>query len=133
MQPFTLKYHCPGATAPPSAFFLLSRGRHTGRPAYKPNPNSFVFTCAPQDLTCYYWLVYTLWYSRQFESILRGTCIEFARVDDVKQLIADNTPPNIQHIETVIGSLQKLQALENKFKKQLGLIELARRSLLKTG
>jgi len=132
MQPFTLKCHCPGATAPPSAFFILSRGRHTGRPAYAPNPNCFVFTCAQQDLTGYYWLVYTLWKSRRFESILRGTCIEFARIDDLRLLIAENTP-YLDHIDTVVSNLQKLQALENKIKKQLGLIELARRSLLKTG
>ena len=132
MQPFTLKCHCPGAAAPPSAFFILSRGRHTGRPAYSPNPNCFVFTCAPQDLHCYYWLVYTLWISRRFEPLLKGTCIEFAHIADIRQLIAENTP-HIEHIETVISNLQKLQVLENKFKKQLGLIAIARRSLLKTG
>ena len=132
MQPFTLKCHRPGAAAQPSAFFILSRGRHTGRPAYTPNPNCFLFTCAPQDLTGYYWLVYTLWQSRRFEVILRGTCIEFAGIDDVRQLIAENTP-HLDHIDKVVSNLQKLQALENKIKKQLRLIELARRSLLKTG
>jgi hypothetical protein len=132
MQPFTLKCHRPGAAAPPSAFFILSRGRHTGRPAYSPNPNCFVFICAPQDITGYYWLVYALWQTRRFHSILRGTCIEFAHIEQVRQLIAENTP-HLEHIDTVVNNLQKLQKLENKIKKQLGLIELARRSLLKTG
>ncbi len=132
MQPFTLKCHHPGAAAPPAAFFILSRGRHTGRPAYTPNPNCFVFTCAPQDLTAYYWLVYTLWQGSRFHPLLRGTCIEFAHIAEVRQLIAENTP-QLKHIDSVIGNLQKLQALENKIKKQLGLIQLARRSILKTG
>jgi hypothetical protein len=132
MQPFILKCHCPGAAAPLSAFFILSRGRHTGRPAFAPNANCFVFTCDPEDLTGYYWLVYTLWYSRRFKSILRGTCIEFARIAEVKQLIVENTP-HLEHIDTVVSTLQKLQALESTFKKQLGLIELARKTLLKTG
>ena len=96
MQPFTLKCHRPGATATASAFFILSRGRHTGRPAFTPNVNCYVFTCSPQDLTGYYWLVYTLWYSRRFESLLRGPCIEFARIAEVKQLITDNIP----HLDT---------------------------------
>jgi hypothetical protein len=91
-----------------------------------------MFTCAPQDLTGYYWLVYTLWQSRRFEAILRGTCIEFARIEEVRQLIAENTL-HLDHIDSVVSNLQKLQALENKIKKQLRLIELARRSLLKTG
>lgn len=132
MQPFTLKCHCPGAAAPPSAFFILSRGRHTGRPAFTPNVNCFVFTCGPQDLTGYYYLVYALWQCRRFHSILRGTCIEFARIAEVKQLIVENTP-HLDQIDIVVSNLQKLQALENHIKKQLGLIELARRSLLKTG
>lgn len=132
MQPFTIKYHSPAAAAPPSSFFILSRGRHTGRPAYSPNPNCFVFTCAPQDIYCYYWLVYTLWITRRFEPFLKGTCIEFARVADVRQLIAESTP-HIEHIETVVSNLQKLQLLESKYKKQLGLIAVARRTLLKAG
>jgi hypothetical protein len=47
-------------------------------------------------------------------------------------LIVENTP-HLDQIDIVVSNLQKLQALENHIKKQLGLIELARRSLLKTG
>jgi hypothetical protein len=73
-----------------------------------------------------------LWITRRFEPILKGTCIEFARVADVRQLIAESTP-HIEHIGTVVSNLQKLQVLESKFKKQLGLIAIARRNLLKAG
>jgi hypothetical protein len=132
MQPFTLKYHRPGAAAPLSAFFILSRGPHTGRPAYAPNVNCFVFACAPQDLTAYYWLVYSLWYTHQFKEILKGTCIEFARVDDVRQLIAEKAP-HLPQMEDVVKSLKKLQETESKIKKQLALIQQVRRSLLKAG
>ena len=130
MQPFTLKYHRPGAAAPVFAFFILSRGPHTGRPAYAPIVNCFVFTCAPQDLNGYYWLVYSLWYTYQFKEILKGTCIEFARVDDMRQLIAGNVR-RIPDLENVVKNLQKLQDAESKVKKQLALIQQARRSLLK--
>jgi len=132
MQPFTLKYHRLGAAAPPSAFFILSRGPHTGRPAYVPSVNSFVFTCAPQDLTGYYWLVYSLWYTHQFKEILKGSCIEFARVNDVRQLIAEKAP-DLPHMEGVVNSLKKLQETESKIKRQLALVQQARRSLLKIG
>jgi hypothetical protein len=131
MQPFTLKYHRPGAAAPPSAFFILARGPHTGRPAYVPNVNSFVFTCASQDLAGYYWLVYSLWFTRQFKEILRGTCIEFARVEDLRQLIAEKAP-HLPQMEDVIKNLKKLQEAESKVKRQLAFIQ-ARRSLLKVG
>lgn len=130
MQPFALKYHRLGAAAPLIAFFILSRGPHTGRPAYAPNVNSFVFTCAPQDLTGYYWLVYSLWYTRQFSEILKGTCIEFARVDDMRQLIAGNAC-KLSNLENIVKNLQKLQETETKIKRQLALIQQARRSLLK--
>jgi len=89
-----------------------------------------VFTCASQDLAGYYWLVYSLWYTHQFQEILKGSCIEFARVGDMRQLIAERAP-NLPHMEGVVNSLKKLQETESKIKRQLALIQQARRSLLK--
>jgi hypothetical protein len=129
MQPFTIKYHQPGAAAPPSAFFILSRGRHTGRPAYSPNPNCFVFTCAPQDLHRYYWLVYALWLSRKFEPFLCGSVIEFIHIGDLKSLIG-RSARNMEQIDKSLETLQKCLLLEKKIQKQLALIQTGRRMLL---
>jgi hypothetical protein len=85
MQPFTIKYYSRGSCPPISSFYVLSRGHNTGRPSYSPNANSFIFSCASQDLQKYYWLVYVLWYSRKFEDYLCGSVIEFIRVDDLKK------------------------------------------------
>jgi hypothetical protein len=129
MQPFSIKYHPPGASAPPAAFFILSRGRHPGRPAYTPNPNCFVFTCAPQDLHRYYWLVYALWLSRRFEPLLCGSVIEFIHIGDLKMLIATSAR-NMEPIDKAVETLQKFLLLEKKMQKQLALIQTGRRMLL---
>ena len=129
MQPFVIKYHRPGAAASPSAFFILSRGRNTGRPAFTSNPNCFVFTCAPQDVDRYYWLVYALWAGRAFEPLLCGSVIEFIHIGELRMAIA-NGSRNMGRIDQTLGAFRKLLSLEVKTKRQLELIQIGRRSLV---
>jgi hypothetical protein len=129
MPSFLLKCHAPGAGAPPAAFFILSRGRNTGRPAFHPNPNCFVFTCPPQYLDSFFWLVYSLWLSRRFESILHGSVIPLARVGDMRRLITDHSPA-LNEIKPIAGKLQQLASLETRNKKQLQLIGHTRTAIL---
>lgn len=126
---FSLQCHAPGAAAPPAAVFLLSRGLNTGRPGFTPGPNCFRLICSPEQLALYYWLAYWLWATGQFRPFLKGTVIPFARVGDVRRLLAAHSP-ELERIDGVIPRLQQLQAMEIKAKKQLKLIQIARRGLL---
>ena len=129
MQPFTIKYYRPGAGVPPAAFFILSRGRNAGRPSFSANRNCYLFTCAEQDLSYYYWLVYGLWDARHFTHLLHGTCVQLMFIDDLRNLIADTARRATGLVDTV-DKLQKLLSLENKMKKQLSLIAAARQLML---
>ena len=129
MPTFNLKCHAPGAGAPPAAFFILSRGRHTGRPAFRPNPNCFVFTCPPEYLEAFFWLVYSLWLTRSFERILHGSVIQLARVGDMRRLISEHIAA-LKDIKPVAGKLQQLATLETRYKKQLQLIGNTRTAIL---
>src|SRR6478752_4166400 len=129
MQPFTIKYHSLHKSPPVSSFFILSRGHNTGRPSYSPNANCFVFSCAPQDLQHFYWLVYALWYSRKFETYLYGSVIEFMRVDDLRNLVAESTR-DMRKVQDAVDALQSLLLLETKLKKQLDMIQRSRMLLL---
>jgi hypothetical protein len=129
MQPFSIKYHKPGAGISPFSFYILSRGRNTGRPSFDPPVNSFAFTCAPQDIDHYYWLVWGLWKARRFYPYLRGSLIEFILIASLKQVIAEASR-SLADIDRSISQLKKISAIEIKIKKQLQLIELTRRHLL---
>jgi hypothetical protein len=129
MQPFFVRCHPPGAPAPPVSFFILSRGDNSGRPAYTPNPNCFAFTCVGEDLTTYYWLVFTLWETGQFRPYHRGSVISLIRIGDVKTLIQGNLS-RMDAITKARQSLNDLRDLEINLKEQLVLIKEFRRPLL---
>ena len=129
MQPFTIKCHSVGKSAPLHSFFILSRGPNTGRPSYTPNVNCFVFSCASQDIDRYYWLIYAMWNSRKFEKYFRGSVIQYILLDDLKLIIA-KASKKITAIDTYVDTLQKFLILEAKLKKQIEMIHIGRCSLL---
>jgi hypothetical protein len=128
MQPFSIKYHKAGTGFPLSCFFILSRGRNTGRPSFSPNPNCFVLSCAPEDLKSYYWMVYALWATRTFLPYLIGSVIEFIHIQDLKKILTE-TAAELPQLGKEIEALQKLLQLETKLKKQLHLIQGGRHML----
>jgi len=128
MQSFEVRYYRPGSGFPPSCFFILSRGNNTGRPSYKANANCFVFSCAPQDLERFYWIVYALWYTGKFKPYLCGTLISFIHIHNLQLLISQAA--NLSQIDQAINILQKFLVLENKLQKQLNLIKASRGALL---
>lgn len=128
MKPFSIKCHAPGTVTSESCFFILSRGINAGRPAYIPNANCFRLSCAPGDLDTYYWLMYTLWETGYFHQFLKGSCVLFVRIEDVKNAIDDN----IYQLDRIIKSLEtlrKLRELEMKLNEQIYQIRLCRRSI----
>jgi hypothetical protein len=130
MQSFCVKCHPPGAAAPPASFFILSKGRNTGRPSYTPNPNCFVLTCHPDEVTTYYWIVYALWETRAFREYLNGSVIDFIHIRHLKKVIEAGRL-NADNIMKVVTQLQQLKELELNLRKQLELIKYARKAILR--
>ena len=128
MQSFSIKCFKPGSGCPPTCFFILSKGRHTGRPSFSPNPNCFVFSCEPQDLQRYYWMVYSLWATGSFLPWLVGSVIEFIHIGDLQKILTESAE-GLPRLEKEIATLQKFFQLETKLKKQMQLIQSGRRML----
>ncbi len=126
MSPYSIQCFKQGASVPANAFFILSKGRNTGRPSFKPNANCFVFTCADNDdLHSYYWLVYALWAGNKFHPLLCGSVIEFIHLRDLKHLI-ETAALNSRNLEAVTRSMKQIIQLENKLQQQITLIKQAK-------
>lgn len=130
MQPFTVRCYQPGAPAQAFSFFLLSKGRNTGRPAFTPWANCFGFACAPEDTARYYWLTYGLWQTGRFRPLLCGSVIEFIHIRDLRNCIRQ-AADSLAEIDKCVTQLQQLKQLEENLRGQLALISQARRCLLK--
>ena len=126
MSPFQIKCFNQNGAVTENAFFILSKGRNTGRPSFKPNANCFVFTCADtQDLHSYYWLVYALWAGGKFHPLLCGSVIEFLHLRDLKHMI-ETAALTAKNMEAVARSMKQMIQLENKLQQQITLIKQAK-------
>ena len=130
MQPFVLRCFKPGASVPPSSFFLLSRGQHAGRPSWSPNSNCFRVTCAAGDRDRYYWIAFALWQARRFEYCLVGSVIPLLRIRDAKRLILEQAPC-FDRVEKVLPQVGRLSDLEENLQQQIRLVREMRIALLR--
>ncbi len=126
MSPYSIRCFKQGALVPANAFFILSKGRNTGRPSFNSNANCFVFTCADtDDLHSYYWLVYALWAGNKFHPLLCGSVIEFIHLADLKHMIG-TAALTAQNMDAITRSMKQIIQLENKLQQQITLIKQAK-------
>jgi len=127
----SLRIHCHphGAAVAPNTFFILSRGRNTGRPAWSPNRNCFAVTVNPDQLQAFYWLIYALWIGRRFEPYLCGSVIEFIHIRHLREVIAAHAH-QLDKVDRIKKYLTDFTALETNLKNQLRLVQIGYRSLL---
>ena len=130
MSPFSVRCFKEGSPVPVYAFFILSKGRNTGRPSFTPCPNCFVFACESKtELQSYYWLVYSLWAAGKFHPYLCGSVIEFIHLRDLKNLIA-SAAQQVRDMEKVAMSMQQIIELEAHLNRQFQLVKEAKRAVL---
>jgi hypothetical protein len=113
-----------------NSFFVLSKGLNSGKPLKNPCPNCFVITTKnDQEKDFLFWLCWGLWQSKNFHYFLTGSVIPFIRIDEFKKFIHEKAlqafAAKEQHLKS-ITSLQKLEALEKQYKKNLLLIQDAK-------
>lgn len=131
MSPFVIRCFRPSAVVKQPAFFILSKGRNTGRPSFEPCPNCFVFACESKtELQSYYWLVYSLWAAGKFHPYLCGSVIEFIHLRDLKNLIA-SAAEQVLEMEKIVRSMQQIIELEAHLNRQFQLVKEAKRAVLR--
>jgi len=114
-------------------FFILNKGNNSGKPLTVPCPNCFViwFQCEAEKEQIY-WLSYSLWQSKAFYPLLRGSVIPFVVLRDVKSSLLDGLDKaneNPAQFEKAVAALRSLEVLEKNYKQNLLLISNAKRML----
>ena len=133
MSTFNIKSHRQGVAYSMPHFFILNKGNNSGKPLIAPCPNCFViqFQCE-EEKEKIYWLLYSLWQSKVFYPLLRGSVIPFVVLRDVKSCLLDGlnkANENPAQFEKAVAALRSLEALEKNYKQNLLLIANAKRML----
>jgi hypothetical protein len=133
MSTFSLKSHRLGVVYSMPHFFILNKGNNSGKPLLAPCPNCFViqFQCE-EEKEQIYWLSYSLWQSKAFYPLLRGSIIPFVVLRDVKSCLLDGlnrVDENPAQFEKAVAALRSLEAMEKQYKQNLLLIANAKRML----
>lgn len=114
-------------------FFILNKGNNSGKPLVHPCPNCFVIQFQSEtDKEQIYWLLYSLWQSKAFYPYLRGSVIPFVVLRDVKECLTDameKMEANPGQFQKAVEALQGLEAMENKFRQNLKLVQDTKRML----
>jgi hypothetical protein len=134
MFSFKLKTHKLNATYSDPHFFILNKGKHSGKPMNDPCPNCFVCICSSEEeKEILYWLVMGLCQGRVFEKYLCGSVIPFVRINDVKKalnwLSFNHTAKLVQYKKKVIA-IQKVQQAKNTILQQLQSLQSLQKVLV---
>lgn len=133
MCTFIIKSYRQGVVYNMPHFFILNKGNNSGKPLLSPCPNCFViqFKCE-EEKEQIYWLLYSLWQSKAFYPLLRGSAIPFVVLRDVKSYLLDGlnkVAENPVQFERAVAALRSLEAMEKQYKQNLLLIANAKRML----
>ena len=133
MCTFIIKSYRPGVVYNMPHFFILNKGNNSGKPLLSPCPNCFViqFKCE-EEKEQIYWLLYSLWQSKAFYPLLRGSVIPFVVLRDVKSCLLDGlnkVAENPTQFEKAVAALRSLEVMEKQYKQNLLLIANAKRML----
>ena len=127
MCTFILKSYRSGIVYNMPHFFILNKGNNSGKPLLSPCPNCFVIQFkSEEEKEHIYWLSYSLWQSKAFYQLLRGSVIPFVVLRDVKSCLLgglNKVAENPAQFEKAV------EALEKNYKQNLLLISNAKRML----
>lgn len=133
MCTFIIKSYRQGVVYNMPHFFILNKGNNSGKPLFAPCPNCFVIQFQSEEKKeQIYWLSYSVWQSKAFYPLLRGSVIPFVVLRDVKSCLLDSlnrVDENPAQFEKAVEALRSLEDMEKKFMQNLKLVLDAKRML----
>jgi hypothetical protein len=130
---FRLKTYREGLQLSQPHFFILSKGRNSGKPLKVACPNCFVcFAHSEQDKERLYWLCFGLWKSKAFHYFLHGSVIEFVRLQELADFIGDQITrahEEPKKFEKAVAQLVAIDAKEQSMKNLFALLDQLRQTI----
>jgi hypothetical protein len=130
----TIKTYKSGSSVPQHAFFALSHGINSGKPAREPWRNSFLIQCNSfEECEYWYWLCWGLHKSKRFERELTGSVIEFIRLSDFKKVLNNaNSAVNKSKLQSIITTMRQIDEHNLLCESKMKLLKSAQISLFTT-
>lgn len=134
MQNYIIKTHQKGTVYPQPHLFILNKGNNSGKPQKEPFTNCFVIIFEKEtDAENLYFIAFSLWKSCFWHPFLCGSVIPFLRTQDFRKEFCNKASiMMIEHEEHLknVEALKLLEQQENRFQKNLILINDLRRSII---
>lgn len=122
-----MKQYNPKHKSSAHTFYVLCKGLNSGKPLNAPAANSFEIQCKDAvHRSNLFWLCFSLWQTKAFESYIHGTAIPFLTLYDFKKVIthACNSVEFDQHRRTkLVSALEKINQLEEYTMNEIKLIK----------
>lgn len=116
-------------------FFILNKGNNCGKPLTAACANCFICILnTEEEKNFYYWLLYALWQTSQFEPYLVGSVINFIHIRNVKKVIneaAIKANANLKQYHKVLDLLYEINKREKQIQSQLQILKQAKKVLLR--
>ncbi len=129
-----IKCHIIGKRYQQPHFFILSRGKNSGKPLTEYCANCFVFIAENEDEKWHYFnLCYALWQCKYFHRLLVGSVIEFIRIDEfaialhhVNINISQNKTDYLKQLDYI----HQLNKHEDVLRNQIKLIHQVKQAMV---
>lgn len=122
----TIKTYRPDTKIPPHTYYILNKGKNSGKPLDQPCPNSYMVSCCdPESRNTFYWLCFILWKSNAYYPDLRGSVIDYITIGDFKSRLfkAYSKFSNPAVIIKASNQMQRFDAKSKQLKSLLLSIE----------
>lgn len=110
-------------------FYIQCKGEHSGRPLKTPIPNCFaIFTEIPNA----YEIAYAAFISNSYHKYLKGSCQQFIRIADAKEVLSDCISKITEHKRINLKKIEQIDEAILKAKQQLKLLQDTKVLIAKT-
>jgi|SRR6185312_1292713 len=129
-----IKCHKFGANYNKPHFFILNKGKNSGKPSLQKYVNCFVFFADSQEEQQHYFnLCYALWSGRKFQILLTGSVIPFIRIDEFRKLLHatnDIVSEKTSEYETILKQINDLNNHQENLQKQIKLVDELKQAVI---
>lgn len=113
-----------------NTFFVLSRGRNSGKPLKKPCPNCYAITAPPEQLAFVRSVAFILFQSGRLRPLFVGSVIDFIRLSDYrKAFITLWQSLNPQCVEVAAKQINAVEQETERLQRQIELLHQLRKAI----